>query len=83
MAPSKRYKLIWRGDEDKGDLSTEIFDDLYTALVRSEKLGEAGVEVVVLDIVQGIKGKPPYPFCYDFKGCLGKTGCTKDRACND
>jgi len=26
---------------------------------------------------------PPYPFCWDKKGCAGKTYCTKEHACND
>ena len=53
----KRFKLIWKGDVDKGDLSTEVFDDLKAALARSEALGKAGVEVVVLDIVQGVRSR--------------------------
>lgn len=52
----KRFKLIWKGDKDNGDLSKETFDTLKEALARSEALGKAGIDVVVLDIVQGIRG---------------------------
>ncbi len=57
MNKHKRFKLIWKGDVDKGDLSSETFDTLKEALARSEDLGKAGIDVVVLDIVHGVRSR--------------------------